>query len=79
MHIFHPEGWGCRHLRNADDQLVANVKEVMEENPDLKVYFVKGDFKGLKGYYTSGVIEGAWHCDKAPEIITDMNGTKLSP
>jgi len=25
------------------------------------VYFAQGDFKGLTGYYTSGVIEGAYH------------------
>ncbi len=48
-------------VRNADDQLVANVKQAMEDNPDLKVYFAKGDFRGLQGYYTSGVIEGAYH------------------
>lgn len=48
-------------VRNADDQLVENVKLAMEENPSLKVYFAKGDFKGLSGYYTSGVIEGAYH------------------
>jgi sucrose-6F-phosphate phosphohydrolase len=48
-------------VRNADDQLVENVKKAMDENPELKVYFAKGDFKGLRGYYTSGVIEGAYH------------------
>ncbi|MEN8179887.1 MAG: HAD-IIB family hydrolase [Pseudomonadota bacterium] len=48
-------------VRNADEQLVENVKKAMCENPDLKVYFAKGDFKGLSGYYTSGVIEGAYH------------------
>jgi sucrose-6F-phosphate phosphohydrolase len=48
-------------VRNADDQLVTNVKRAMAENPSLKVYFAKGDFKGLSGYYTSGVIEGAYH------------------
>lgn len=48
-------------VRNADDQLVAKVREAMAENPDLKVYFAKGDFMGLSGYYTSGVIEGAYH------------------
>jgi sucrose-6F-phosphate phosphohydrolase len=48
-------------VRNADDQLVQNVKKAMEANPGLKVYFAKGDFKGLSGYYTSGVIEGACH------------------
>ena len=48
-------------VRNADDQLVENVKKAMAEKPDLKVYFAKGGFKGLNGYYTSGVIEGAYH------------------
>ena len=48
-------------VRNADDQLVENVKEAMAGNPSLKVYFAKGNFMGLSGYYTSGVIEGAYH------------------
>ncbi len=33
----------------------------MDENADLKAYFAKGEFMGLNGYYTSGVIEGAYH------------------
>ena len=48
-------------VRNADDQLLENVKHAMERNPALKAYFAKGDFMGLNGYYTSGVIEGAYH------------------
>ena len=48
-------------VKNADDQLVEKVKKCMNQNPDLKVYFAKGDFRGLNGYYTSGVIEGAYH------------------
>ena len=32
-----------------------------ESQCDLKVYFAQGNFKGLNGYYTSGVIEGAYH------------------
>ena len=48
-------------VRNADDQLVENVKKAMRDNPALKVYFAKGNFRGLSGYYTSGVIEGAYH------------------
>ena len=48
-------------VRNADDQLVADVEKAMIDNPDLRVYFARGDFKGLSGYYTSGVIEGAYH------------------
>ena len=34
-------------VKNADDQLVENVKTVMKQNPDLKVYFAMGNFKGL--------------------------------
>ncbi len=48
-------------VRNADEQLVENVKQAQAENPSLRVYFAKGDFQGLSGYYTSGVIEGAYH------------------
>lgn len=48
-------------VRNADEQLVQKVREAMQENQNLKAYFAKGDFKGLSGYYTSGVIEGASH------------------
>jgi len=48
-------------VRNADHQLVENVKLAAEKNADLKVYFAKGGFRGLNGYYTSGVIEGAYH------------------
>lgn len=48
-------------VRNADEQLVQNVKKAMEQNSALKVYFAKGNFMGLSGYYTSGVIEGAYH------------------
>lgn len=48
-------------VRNADEQLVQNVKLAVENNADLKVYYAKGNFQGLNGYYTSGVIEGAYH------------------
>ena len=48
-------------VRNADDQLVARVKQAAAKNPNLKLYFAKGDFKNLNGYYTSGVIEGAYY------------------
>jgi sucrose-6F-phosphate phosphohydrolase len=48
-------------VRNADDQLVENVKQAMDHDPSLRVYFAKGNFMGLSGYYTSGVIEGAYH------------------
>lgn len=48
-------------VKNADHQLVENVKKALNENSSLRVYFAKGDFRGLSGYYTSGVIEGAYH------------------
>ena len=48
-------------VKNADEQLVQNVKDAMKDNPDLKAYFAKGDFKGLNGNYTSGVLEGAYY------------------
>ena len=48
-------------VRNADDQLVAGVRKAMDDDPALRVYFAKGGFLDLNGYYTSGVIEGAYH------------------
>jgi hydroxymethylpyrimidine pyrophosphatase-like HAD family hydrolase len=48
-------------VRNADSQLVASVRQAMDRRPELRVYFAKGGFEGLSGYYTSGVIEGAYH------------------
>lgn len=48
-------------VKNADNQLVEQVQKAMQQKPELKVYFAKGKFKGLNGYYTSGVIEGACH------------------
>jgi sucrose-6F-phosphate phosphohydrolase len=48
-------------VRNADEQLVENVKMAMAKDAGLRAYFAKGGFKGLNGYYTSGVIEGAYH------------------
>lgn len=48
-------------VRNADDQLIEHVKNAMTENSNLKAYFAKGCFNELNGYYTSGVIEGAYH------------------
>jgi hypothetical protein len=48
-------------VRNADEQLVAGVRAAMEANPGLRVYHAQGGFRGLSGYYTSGVIEGAYH------------------
>jgi hypothetical protein len=47
-------------VKNSDDQLVENVRQAMEDNPELKIYFARGEFRGLSGYYTSGVIEGCY-------------------
>jgi sucrose-6F-phosphate phosphohydrolase len=48
-------------VRNADEQLVASVKEAAAARPEIRLYQAQGGFKGLNGYYTSGVIEGAYH------------------
>jgi hypothetical protein len=48
-------------VRNADDQLVASVRQAIADNPSLKVYFAQGGYRGLNGYYAAGVIEGAAH------------------
>ena len=48
-------------VRNADEQLVENVRLACERNPALRVYFARGGCRGLSGYYTSGVIEGCYH------------------
>lgn len=54
-------------VRNADEQLVASVKQAANENPSIRLYFAQGNFKGLSGYYTSGVIEGAYHYGLFPD------------
>lgn len=48
-------------VKNADEQLVENIRAALDKDPSLRVYFAQGDFIGLSGYYTSGVIEGAYH------------------
>lgn len=48
-------------VRNADEQLVAEVRSAMARDPTLEVYFATGGFRGLNGYYASGVLEGAQH------------------
>ncbi len=48
-------------VKNADEQLVANVRAAMAADPQLQVYFARGGFMGLNGNYTSGVIEGCCH------------------
>lgn len=48
-------------VRNADEQLVDGVRRAMAEDPSLRVYHARGGFRGLNGYYTGGVLEGAHH------------------
>jgi sucrose-6F-phosphate phosphohydrolase len=48
-------------VRNADEQLVARVQQAAAANPALRVYHARGGYRGLNGYYTSGVLEGAEH------------------
>ena len=48
-------------VRNADEQLVENVRRAQQQYPDLRLYFAQGNFKGLNGNYTGGVIEGAYY------------------
>jgi HAD superfamily hydrolase (TIGR01484 family) len=54
-------------VRNADEQLVAEVRSAMVRNPRLEAYFATGGYRGLSGYYTSGVLEGAWHYGLLPD------------
>jgi sucrose-6F-phosphate phosphohydrolase len=48
-------------VRNADEQLVTRVRQAADAHPGLRLYFAQGGFRGLNGFYTSGVIEGAYH------------------
>jgi HAD superfamily hydrolase (TIGR01484 family) len=48
-------------VRNADEQLVKQVLAAKRDNPDIRIYHAKGNFRGLNGYYVSGVLEGAFH------------------
>ena len=48
-------------VRNADEQLVQQVTEAMKANKSIQIYHAQGGFKGLNGYYVSGVLEGAHH------------------
>ena len=48
-------------VRNADEQLVEQVRQATASDPALKAYFAQGDFRGLSGYDTRGVIEGCYH------------------
>lgn len=48
-------------VRNADEQLVQQVTEAKQKNDAIQIYHAQGNFRGLNGYYVSGVLEGAYH------------------
>jgi sucrose-6-phosphatase len=48
-------------VRNADEQLLHKVSEAKQQNNALQIYHAQGGFRGLNGYYVSGVLEGAYH------------------
>jgi sucrose-6F-phosphate phosphohydrolase len=48
-------------VRNADEQLVEGVRQAVAGDPSLRVYHARGGYRGLNGYYTGGVLEGAHH------------------
>ena len=57
-------------VRNADEQLVKQVMEAKQKNPALQIYHAQGGFKGLNGYYVSGVLEGAYHYGILDDSVT---------
>lgn len=48
-------------VKNSDQQLTTSLRAAISANPEIKVYFARGEFRGLNGNYTSGVIEGCYH------------------
>lgn len=61
-------------VRNADAQLVEQVMAAKERNPQLKIYHAQGGFRGLNGYYVSGVLEGAYHYGILDDSV-ELDGT----
>ena len=62
-------------VRNADEQLVQQVTEAKQKNDAIQIYHAQGGFKGLNGYYVSGVLEGAYHyglLDDTVELTTPL-------
>ena len=47
-------------VRNVDEQLVQQVTAA-KKNDRIQIYHARGGFRGLNGYYVSGVLEGAYH------------------
>ncbi len=63
-------------VRNADEQLVQQVSAAKQANPALQIYHAQGGFKGLNGYYVSGVLEGAYHyglLDESVKLSTPLD------
>jgi hypothetical protein len=48
-------------VRNADEQPVEQVLAAKRDDPGIRIYRATGDFRGLNGYYVSGVLEGVYH------------------
>ena len=60
-------------VRNADEQLVRQVAAAKRNNDTIRIYHARGGFRGLNGYYVSGVLEGAYHyglLDDSVELAT---------
>jgi len=57
-------------VRNADEQLVQQVNKAKQDNDAIQVYHAQGGFKGLNGYYVSGVLEGAYHYGLLDDSVT---------
>jgi hypothetical protein len=57
-------------VRNADEQLVTQVMEMKQKNLAIQIYHAQGGFRGLNGYYVSGVLEGAYHYGILDDSVT---------
>jgi sucrose-6F-phosphate phosphohydrolase len=57
-------------VRNADEQLVRQVGEARHHNDAIRIYHAQGNFRGLNGYYVSGVLEGAYHYGLLDDTVT---------
>ena len=66
-------------VKNADEQLVQNVRAAMQADPRLQVYFARGDFMGLNGNYASGVIEGCFHYGLFTDALPPASDRDGSP
>jgi hypothetical protein len=48
-------------VKNADSQLRQQLDQALATQPELRLYFARGGFRGLNGKYASGIIEGCYH------------------